>query len=882
ELDPDYELEADLGIDTVKQAEVVAVVRDRFRLDHDSLFRLSDYRTLRDLANYAARRLGSTQLSSLPAQGDWKAGLLESARPVSVPASPARAIATPSLALGDLQAELLSSLVEGATRAGIDGGGADAVARAVLPAVQALVQALVTSIPRPELEASTGHQAGADTESPIAEQRSSEFREPVLTSARNVVSIVCSGASLGLPGGDEVFASDNIERILEGESRIRQLTESEQDRFLAKRVVRLRKDARTGQGTFEPVERREEVIRLAGVKSSFDFEESYGVNPDLSRAFDVTTKLAIAAGVEALRDAGIPLVRTYRETTTGKRVATGWALPESMRDGTGIIFASAFPGYSKLVEHLLSNGDDGEGRFDRRFLFQILAMGHSQLAQFIGARGPNTQVNAACASTSQAISMAADWIAQGRADRVLVVGADDVTNETLLEWIGTGFLVSGAATTTAQVEEAALPFDRRRHGMILGMGAAGLLIEREDHVQERGMEPLARLLASRFVNSAFHGTRLDKDHIAEVMKDFIDEAVQSAGVDNQSFAADAMFMSHETYTPAKGGSAAAEIESLRHAFGESASQIVITNTKGFTGHPMGAGIEDTVALKALQYGRVPPIPNLKEPDPDLGDLTLSKGGRLPVRYAIRLAAGFGSQLALLGWEKMADGDRRIVDEARHSSWLEEVSGLARPELVVEHRMLRLVEADANPKNAPAPTVPPPPPAVTPPPPPAVTPPPPPATPPSSAATESAVPAPESNLQEASSRKEEGVPDRESVLQALLVVVADKTGYGVEELETDYELEADLGIDTVKQAEIFGEVRESYGLGPDPDFKLADYPTIEKLAAWLLEKVQDAEASPTEAAGDQKPSPASGAQAPEDPADPDEEAAFLAQMKELFG
>ena len=74
-----------------------------------------------------------------------------------------------------------------------------------------------------------------------------------------------------------------------------------------------------------------------------------------------------------------------------------------MPKDTGVIFASAFPGYSKLVEHIKANGDDGEGRFDRRFLFQILAMGHSQFAQLIGAQGPNTQVNSACASTTQAI-----------------------------------------------------------------------------------------------------------------------------------------------------------------------------------------------------------------------------------------------------------------------------------------------------------------------------------------------------------------------------------------------------------------------------------------------------------------------------------------------
>jgi NAD(P)-dependent dehydrogenase (short-subunit alcohol dehydrogenase family)/phosphopantetheinyl transferase (holo-ACP synthase) len=67
---------------------------------------------------------------------------------------------------------------------------------------------------------------------------------------------------------------------------------------------------------------------------------------------------------------------------------------------------------------------------------------------------------------------------------------------------------------------------------------------------------------------------------------------------------------------------------------------------------------------------------------------------------------------------------------------------------------------------------------------------------------------------------------------LLGVISEKTGYAVEELDVDYELEADLGIDTVKQAEIFGQMREQYGLAPDENFRLADYPTIEALAGWL--------------------------------------------------
>ena len=65
--------------------------------------------------------------------------------------------------------------------------------------------------------------------------------------------------------------------------------------------------------------------------------------------------------------------------------------------------------------------------FDRRFLLRVLSMGHSQFAELIGARGPNTQINSACATTAQAVGLAEDWIRAGRCRRVIVISADDVT-----------------------------------------------------------------------------------------------------------------------------------------------------------------------------------------------------------------------------------------------------------------------------------------------------------------------------------------------------------------------------------------------------------------------------------------------------------------------
>ena len=134
---------------------------------------------------------------------------------------------------------------------------------------------------------------------------------------------------------------------------------------------------------------------------------------------------------------------------------------------------------------------------------------------------------------------------------------------------------------------------------------------------------------------------------------------------------------------------------------------MITNTKGFTGHAMGAGIEDVVAIKALETGIVPPVPNYKEPDPDLGELNLSTGGAYPVEYALRLAAGFGSQIAM-SLLRLDAGARRPAPRAPASSATRTASSTRRPgsagwtrcrghaeaRLEVDHRRLRVVDVGA--------------------------------------------------------------------------------------------------------------------------------------------------------------------------------------------
>jgi hypothetical protein len=177
--------------------------------------------------------------------------------------------------------------------------------------------------------------------------------------------------------------------------------------------------------------------------------------------------------------------------------------------------------------------------FDRKFLFKVLVPGAAQIAQLVGARGPCIQLNAACAGTTQAIAVAQDWLngsgwghRSPRVDRVIVVASDNATSASLLPFVGGGFAALGAASTSASPELSAMPFDARRNGMVLGAGAVALVLERSSSSAAAiPRSPTERskccLIATQISNSAFHGSRLDAEHIAfEMVRFFADVDAQ--------------------------------------------------------------------------------------------------------------------------------------------------------------------------------------------------------------------------------------------------------------------------------------------------------------------------------------------------------------------
>jgi 3-hydroxy-3-methylglutaryl-CoA-synthase len=542
--------------------------------------------------------------------------------------------------------------------------------------------------------------------------------------------VVVAGVACGLPGQANVFEADNLQRLLSGKSCFAPLSASNKAALLEKNVVQLRKGSTPGAPPVRlPITDASQTIQIAARLGHMDLG-AYGVSASIAATMDKAVQVAVAAGLEALRDAGI---------VKGGPRAEDWALPEHMRDTTGVVYATSFPALdaaigevmrflrsrcvtrakkgrlvaalrdrlrqrsasgsiaaedeeslrglekavmTKSAMNLAGLGAEAEQRaaaaaaaaaaaqeadeeddvayeFDRKFLFRVLVLGNAQLAQITGARGPNMQTNAACAGSTQAVAMAQDMMAVGRAERMIVIAGDDASGDALLPWLGNGFRALGAASIATTAESAALPFSAARNGMLLGSGAIGMVLETEGAAATRSSSSAnssgssssggskARLLETQISNSAYHGASMDREHIAVELERFLVTVEARHGVTRQDIATKGVYFSHETCTHATPTASCAynEVWGLRRCFGALLDSLVIINTKGFTGHAMGVSFEDVAAVEVLRTGMLPPTANTVDVDPALGPLRLSRGGPYPAQYALRFAAGFGSQVA---------------------------------------------------------------------------------------------------------------------------------------------------------------------------------------------------------------------------------------------
>lgn len=529
--------------------------------------------------------------------------------------------------------------------------------------------------------------------------------------------IVVPGVAIMLPRSSSSASStplcdrSAVERLLTGDCLIECLSPADKSSIVDMNSFQLVKcgDKRVKKYFNQP----EQVVQVCSKVDDFDLVKQYAVPPHVAETLDVTYKMAIAAGLDALADAGI---NVYGVDEKGQRCIVG--LPEEMRDNTGVIFASSFPCLDSCVEEVTkkvraqtraecaqqfqqqqqssdnstsssssvpaSSSTSHEYEYDRKLLFKLLVMANCQLAELIKARGPNTHVNGACAGTTQALAIASDWITLGRCRTVIVVAADNATGSRVLQYVSTGFMGLGAHTTATSPHIAAKPFDKLRSGMILGSGAVALVLTDGNMTFPTSVcpstispstqlttissgsslsvaplsRPKVRIVASLVSNSASHACLMDKTHIASQLCLFLDQLQREHGLQRAELASQLLYIAHETGTQA---CAMAECQALKCAFGDSFNKVLITNTKGYTGHAMAVAFEDVAAVFCLENGRsvcVPSFDGRQQVDPALGlvegQLITSSNMKLSSerRFVLRFAAGFGSQLVYMLFERL--------------------------------------------------------------------------------------------------------------------------------------------------------------------------------------------------------------------------------------
>ena len=246
----------------------------------------------------------------------------------------------------------------------------------------------------------------------------------------------------------------------------------------------------------------------------------------------------------------------------------------------------------------------------------------TRLAAHVGSRGPVATPQLACASSTWAIALAAEWVRTGRADVVLAGGTD-----LLCRFVVAGF---NALHATAPV---ARPFDRRRAGLVLGEGAAVVVVEAEEHAVRRCATIRARVRGAGAAGDAVHLTAPDRDGAGAA------RAIVAALDDAGTPATDVGFVSaHGTGTRYND---AMEARALATVFGE--WRPPVNSIKGAIGHTLGAAgaFEAVMCVEVLATGVVPPTAGLEEVDPDCAALELVHGTALRCAPAVALSTSSG-------------------------------------------------------------------------------------------------------------------------------------------------------------------------------------------------------------------------------------------------
>jgi 3-oxoacyl-[acyl-carrier-protein] synthase II len=348
-------------------------------------------------------------------------------------------------------------------------------------------------------------------------------------------------------------------------------------------------------------------------------------SPKEIRRTDRYSQFGVYAAWQALKDSGLDLNKTSP-------------------DEVGAFVGSGIGGLQTTSEQLKVLFDRGPGRLSPFMIPMLISnMASGLVSMYLNLRGPNFATCSACATANHAIGEAWRTIKMGDAKVMLAGGA-----EATIVPIGIGGFCAMKAMSTRNDDpkKSSRPFDKERDGFVMGEGAGVVVLEELEHAKARGAKIYAEMSGYGNTADAHHLTAPSPggEGAARCMK----MALRNAGLNTTDIT---YVNAHGTSTP-QGD--IAETEAIKTVFGDHARKLVVSSTKGATGHMLGAAgaVETIVCVKAIQTDTVPPTINYEVPDPECDlDYVPNTARQMKVNAIVNNSFGFGGHNATITAKK---------------------------------------------------------------------------------------------------------------------------------------------------------------------------------------------------------------------------------------
>lgn len=360
-----------------------------------------------------------------------------------------------------------------------------------------------------------------------------------------------------------------------------------------------------------------------------DFNVEQYLDRKEARKIDPYAQYAMIAVEEAMKDSGIDLEKI-----------------DLVR--AGVIWGSGIGGLRTFQDEVTAFATgDGTPRFNPYFIPKMIA---DIAAGFIsikyGFQGPNFATVSACASATNALIDAFNYIRLGKANIFITGGSEAAVSEA---GVGGFNALKALSQRNDSPETASRPFDKDRDGFVLGEGAGALILEEYEHAKARGAKIYAELVGGGMTGDAYHMTAPHPEGrgAANVMRFALEDAeMKPEDIDYINV--------HGTSTPLGDFS---EIQAIQQVFGSHAYEMNISSTKSMTGHLLGAAgaVEAIACILAMNNSLVPPTINHFTDDEELDtslNLTFNKAQKKEINAALSNTFGFGGHNCSIIFKKL--------------------------------------------------------------------------------------------------------------------------------------------------------------------------------------------------------------------------------------